>query len=195
MTSISDIVLRAKNWQVFGAFVAPVAAEFLAPKLVGAEHSRALDMLWNAVDFLLMAGWLAIAARLLNSAVKPDLRLKLSVFYAALVLSAALATLNAEVPGNGSYLVEVLRFSAQLLAIACCIYAVAVVAELFVRAETGERASGTDLVFHSLLIFPPFFLLAGVWYIQPTLNRLHASRPAGSAASDGWHATPAPSPR
>jgi hypothetical protein len=66
---------------------------------------------------------------------------------------------------------------------------------LFVRAETGERASATDLVFHSLLIFPPFFLLAGVWYIQPALNRLYASRRSGRAPGGGWQATPAPSPR
>jgi hypothetical protein len=182
MRSIKRYFLRAKHWQIF---VMLFGAGLLGDLLVIASNPPPAESwsdlgnvgkIYVELAFLIMIcflGWMWSMGSFLNSIVKPKLRMGTGffcfrLFYPPVYGVAFLAVLERR---NAHLLEMILPF--HLLAMVCLLYQPKFVSKSLVMAETGKSKAFRDYAGLFLLIW---FFPIGVWFIQPRINQLYATR-------------------
>lgn len=186
MRSISEIVLRAKHWQIFlvtVAFVIAAVSAMLLSFAMAPSGRFPSDIPFLAVMELFLVSfalWLWSLGIFLNSLVPRQLRMKtrffgFSLIYLPLYLPAF--GIFFEVPQLTRNVAVILIswaiiFPLHLFAIFCQFYSLYFVSKSMALAENRRPISFGDYVgyFFGLWIFP-----VGVWIIQPRINYLYTS--------------------
>ena len=180
---MKNLFLRAAHWQIFALWAAVYSIDiFVTVDLIGTESTpvknipllttltvQATGMITFGAFFL----WLWTMGSLLNSLVKPPLRLSLGFFRFALVFPLVYGLafpFLAWVPRTSRNYVIV---PIHLFAMICLIYSLRFVAKSLALQEECRFLTFRDY-------YPSFFLLwffpIGVWWIQPKINKLYAAR-------------------
>ena len=189
MTTISDVLLRAKHWQVFLAMAAFVGAAVGA--MLGSFALTPSGQFPSAVPFLVAMElfamsfglWVWSLGMFLNSIVPESLRTKSSFFrFSGIYLPVYLPLFGVFFQGqtmsrNASLILIsfAVIFPLHLFAMFCQVYSWYFVSKSLALAEKQQSVSFEDYLGYicALWIFP-----VGVWIIQPRVNGLYANATA-----------------
>lgn len=185
MRSISEVILRARHWQLFLLFMSlscAAAAVILITILSAPEEALKRTFPFFAIMELFAGSfslWLWFLGAFLNSIIPPHLRMKRTFFRVSVLF------LPLYVPVFGVFFQSTNQvrnvtlvlisfaviFPLHLFGMFCQIYNLYFVSKSMALAESLRPASFGDYVgyFFGLWLFP-----IGVWIIQPRVNRLYA---------------------
>jgi hypothetical protein len=179
-----DFFLRAKHWQIFPVFI----AIFLAPLLVPSSSFYKAP-LWAAIlrasvssiFIFSFVGWLWSMAHFLSNRLPAEFRYNKRFFRIACLYSLIFVTifafLNVDTYSEIRFIVDQLFTFIYLFCVSYVIYSVS---RSLVLVEDGQAGYGCVWIFFLLFFFP-----AGVWVVQPWINRLFAEkRPTQPPSSD-----------
>ena len=179
--------LRATPLVLFLLFVCGYLAERLVSRIFTGNH----DVFFNAMsafDGLFVLVWMWSAGSFLNSVIPPSSKSNLSIFRAALIVTALYPFFASDRFINYPSSVYSVFIPFHVLGWLCAFYAINLVSKSLVLAETGNVTSAFDYALEFLLIWT--FPVIGVWFIQPRINRLYSKSSYGLAASNTpTHAT------
>jgi hypothetical protein len=193
MNAVARFLLRAKHWQIFIVLVGPflvgeaAAMIFIATTKLSIPDSGKFAVLIGLVTALVMIGdfgWLWSLGAFLSSIVQPALRLKRGFFLFSIVYPLIYVVFfGLSFRSTNPALVAVI-FPLHFFAAFCIFYVFYFVSKNLVLAETGRPALFPDYAWEFFLIW---FSFAGVWLLQPRVNRLYEQPlppPAGVEAGD-----------
>jgi hypothetical protein len=179
MKSIASILLRARAWQVF-LFVAGFVPAVVAMGLLLSEADDVFRIpfgfaVGTELVFICVSLWLWSLGTFLDSVVRPSLRPSRRFFYVSLSFPVVyLPLFEILFPNVMTHPVEfALIFLVHFFAVFCGFYSYYFVSKCLALAEKNRPVSYTDYrgYFLGFWFFP-----AGVWFIQPRINRLYAER-------------------
>jgi uncharacterized RDD family membrane protein YckC len=189
MRAIARYFLRAKHWQIFLLLVGiTIVADVVLVISILATPRAPQDLLkaevlFGAVMVPLMfcfLGWFWSMGSFLTSILQPPLRLKMGFFRFAVIYPVLYTCFFLAVFQSTKPVLLLIVFPLHFFAMFCVFYVLYFVTKSLKIAETHRPASFHDYV-------GPFFLLwffpAGVWVIQPRINRLYlqsAASPMGT---------------
>ena len=177
MTSISNMFVRAKHWQVFLLFVGlfGIALAFIA----AFDSVRASTLIQNDLPFfavievfaLVFAVWLWSLGTFIQSLVPLPFRLNRTFFLIAVIYPPLYAVLFMTVFHVTNPMLFAIIFPLHLLAVFCVLFSWYFISKSLAMAEKQGPALFPDYVGYVLCLwFFPF----GIWFVQPRINRLYA---------------------
>src|SRR5437899_1835874 len=185
MDAIGSFFLRAKHWQIFLLLVGigvvgdlVLVESSISTIAQSPEDFGKVGLPFGFVTVLFMfcfLGWFWSMGSFLSSIVRPALRLSTKFFNFALVYPAlyiiVFIALLQNFTTNPALLAIIIPL--HFFAMFCIFYGLYFVSKSLVLAETSRPASFYDYA-------GPFFLIwffpIGVWFAQPTINRLYEAR-------------------
>lgn len=194
MGLISDVLLRAKHWQLFLVMLvfinAAVSAMLLSFALAPPGRFPSAIPFLAVMELLTVSLglWLWSLGTFLNSLAPPQLRMKtrffgLSVIYLPLYLPLFGIFFEGQQLTRNLAVILIswaVIFPLHLFAMFCQYYSCYFVSKSLAMVENPRRASFADYVgyFFGLWIFP-----VGVWIIQPRINGLYKASLSPARAS------------
>jgi len=172
-----NIFLRAKSWQMFLLIIAPMLLPaFIAPLGGGMLIFQISTIVWMAV----LVGWLYSVGIASNNYAPEELRknpvmYKFGFLFAVIYMFAAQFLIFGAFEAGGPPKPPVWFFPAHLLSMFFMFYGLWFTAKQFVTCDRKEKVK-------FLQYSGPFFLFwfspIGVWFLQPKINELFASKNA-----------------
>ena len=182
MNWIERLFVQAKHWQIFLFFVLlgalsefPVLGNFAAAVKSPEGYGVVLVLteLLTAIAVWCFLLWLWSVGSFLTAVVPATLRLKKKFFLFTVVFTEIYVPVSIALFQSINPKLFVITIPLHLFAVFCMFSNLYFVAEGLVIAETGKRVSFFDCVGPFFLIW---FFVIGVWFIQPRINRLYATK-------------------
>jgi len=179
MKSVANILLRARAWQVF-LLIAGFVPAVIVTRLILSGPDAVLGIRFGfavgtEVVFICVSLWLWSLGTFQESAVSPSLRPSGRFFYVSVIFPVIYIPLfEVLFPKLTTHPVEfALIFLIHFFAVFCGFYNYYFVSKCLALAEKNRPVSYADYrgYFLGCWFFP-----AGVWFIQPRINRLFAQR-------------------
>lgn len=181
MKAIVKFFLRAKHWQLFLLLVGMpgfgemvgVAVMMAGVSSKGGVLTFGLALGSTELGILFLVGWFWAMGMFLNSTNQPSLELRTGFFRFALIYPVLYGCAFAAFFLNPGTSMFPIILPLHLFALFCLFYDLYFVSKILVMAETGKPATFNN---YAGVFFLFWFFPAGIWFVQPRVNRLYAER-------------------
>jgi len=171
MSRVEDYFLRAKHWQIFVLFAVLFVLSPVA--LFGSGKGLYAFLAITVVFEVFLFAWFWSMGSFLNSTLERRLSMGIGLFRFALVYPLFYVFVFFIFFVNASPVLFLVIFPLHLVAMFCTLYSMYFVSKSLVLAETGTLAPFRSYIGIFLLLW---FFPAGVWILQPRVNRLYTEK-------------------
>jgi hypothetical protein len=185
---IRDTFLRAKRWQIFPVFLTILLSVFFipSPPYEGGstlpKSAVVLGVAISSISWLFLDGWLWSIAHFLNNLLPIEFRHNKRFFMIACLYPLIFIPISMTffLNAKSSSLAWNANWLGGIFSASCMLYVIYLVSRNLVLIEDGQTGFRCAWMFFLLWFFP-----AGVWVVQPRINRLFAERRPIQSPSSG----------